>query len=201
MAADRVAEDREGADEILAVEPAGSHQSASAGGHRQTALGHRARLRGTEAGNRTGTLCRTQLARISSSRHALHCRLWILGAGAVPFSPCTRFAATAGSRPPASPTPYATQLHVPRRCRCERDDIIHPRSPPCAAKSPPTWPAPCPGVPAACEASYNTVVLAARGESDVIQKTASKTKSHPMNTGTYDRRCGLACGFESFTTG
>jgi len=28
MAADRVAEDREGADEILAVEPAGSHQSA-----------------------------------------------------------------------------------------------------------------------------------------------------------------------------
>jgi type I restriction enzyme M protein len=22
-----------------------------------------------------------------------------------------------------------------------------------------------------------------------------------MNTGTYDRRCGLACGFESFTTG
>src|ERR1019366_7648918 len=159
MAADRVAEDREGAEKILAVDPAGSHQSAPAGGHRQTALAHRARLRGTEAGTGTGTLRRPQLARISSSRHALHCRLWISGAGAVPFSPCTRFAATAGSRPPASPTPYATQLHAPRRCRCEPNGIIHPRLPPCAAKSPPTWPAPCPGVPAACEAFYNTVVL------------------------------------------
>src|ERR1019366_7336588 len=119
MAADRVAEDRGGADEILAVEPAGSHQSAPAGGHRQTALAHRARLRGTEAGTGTGTLRRPQLARISSSRHALHCRLWISGAGAVPFSPCTRFAATAGSRPPASPTPYATQLHAPRRSRAQ----------------------------------------------------------------------------------
>jgi len=34
-----------------------------------------------------------------------------------------------------------------------------------------------------------------------FRKQRVRHKSHPMNTGTYDRRCGPACGFESFTTG
>src|SRR5208337_2465943 len=47
------------------------------------------------------------------------------------------------------------------RCRLERNGIIRIPSPPCAARSQPTWLAPCPDVPAACANSYNTVVLGA----------------------------------------
>ncbi len=63
------------------------------------------------------------------------------------------------AEPPSSLTPCATQLYAPRLCRCEPNGIIPARSPPCAARSQPTWPAPCPDAPAACGTSYNTVVL------------------------------------------
>ena len=89
-----------------------------------------------------------------------HRSLRLPGAGAVPFSPSARFAANAGSEPPSSLTPYAKQLRAPRLCRCEPNGIIPARSPPFGARLQPTWPAPCPDAPDACEISYNTVVLA-----------------------------------------
>src|SRR5579859_447753 len=55
VAADRMAERREGADEILAVQPPGINLSAPSGSAGQTALDHRARLSGTQAGTWSGT--------------------------------------------------------------------------------------------------------------------------------------------------
>src|ERR1700739_3602198 len=154
-----MAEEREGADEVLAVETAGIHDSSSPGTSGETALDHRTRLPGTQTGTWSGPFRRTRLARLSSPCHARHRRLRLPGAGAVPFPPSPGFAALAGRRPPLLLTTYATQLHAPRRCRCEPKGIIHTRSPLCAARSQPTWPAPCPDAPVACGASYNTVVL------------------------------------------
>src|SRR5271163_2451246 len=149
MAADRMAEDREGADQVLAVDPAGIHRSAPTGGSGQTALDHRTRLSGTQTGTWFGPLRRTRLARLSSPCHARHRSLRLPGQGAVPFPPSVRFATNAGGRPPPSLTPCAKQLRAPRLCRCEPKGIIPARSPPCAARLQPTWPALCPDVPVA----------------------------------------------------
>src|ERR1700722_14656198 len=158
-----MAEDREGADQVLAVQPAGIHPSASTGGSGQTALDHRTCLSGTQTGTWSGPFRRTRLARLSSPCHARHRSLRLPGAGAVPFSPSARFAANAGSEPPSSLTPCAKQLRAPRLCRCEPNGIIPCRQPPFGARLQPTWPAPRPDAPAACEISYNTVVLRACG--------------------------------------
>src|SRR5271165_1793823 len=156
-----MAEGGEGANQVLAVQPAGIHHSASTGGSGQTALDYRTRLSRTQTGTWSGPFRRTRLARLPSPCHARHRSLWLPGAGAVPFPPSARFAANPGSGPPPSLTPCARQLCAPRLCRCEPNGIIPPRSPPCAARLQPTWHAPCPDVPVACETSYNTVVLGA----------------------------------------
>src|ERR1039458_6551613 len=70
MAFDRVADNGKGANEILAVESACVDCSAQTGGHRQTTLAHRARLRRIEAGTGPGTLRGPELARVSSSCNA-----------------------------------------------------------------------------------------------------------------------------------
>src|SRR5271165_881755 len=157
-----MAEGGEGANQVLAVQPAGIHHSASTGGSGQTALDYRTRLSRTQTGTWSGPFRRTRLARLPSPCHARHRSLWLPGAGAVPFPPSARFAANPGSGPPPSLTPCARQLCAPRLCRCEPNGIIPPRSPPCAARLQPTWHAPCPDVPVACETSYNTVVLNGR---------------------------------------
>src|SRR5271157_6032206 len=162
MAIARMAQDREGADEILALQPAGVDQHAETGGHGEAALAHRARLRGTEAGAWTGALRRTELARLSPPCQLLHCCLRLPGGGTMPFFPHARLPTAAGRQPPTSPTPPATRGETSWRCRLERNGIIRIPSPPCAARSQPTWLALCPGVPAACEAFYDTVVLDAR---------------------------------------
>src|ERR1017187_3866950 len=87
MAVARMAQDREGADEILALQPAGIDQRAETGGHGEAALAHRARLRGTEAGAWTGALRRTELARLSPPCQLLHCCLRLPGGGTMLFSP------------------------------------------------------------------------------------------------------------------
>ena len=61
------------------------------GGARQTALDHRTGLSGTQAGTRTRSLRRERLARLSPSRHSMHCGLWVPCGRAEPFfplSPC-----------------------------------------------------------------------------------------------------------------
>src|SRR5271165_1982243 len=161
MAVARMAQAREGADEILAVQPAGVDQPAETGGHGEAALAHRARLRGTEAGAWTGPLRRTELARLSPPCQLLHSGLRLPGGGTMPFFPHARLPTTACRQPPTSPTPPATRCQTSWRCRLERNGIIRIPSPPCAARSQPTWLALCPGVPAACASSYNTVVLGA----------------------------------------
>ncbi len=84
--------ERERADKILAVESARIDQPAQTGCHRQTALAHRARLRRTEAGTWPGTFRRAELARLSSPCDSVDRRLWLPGAGAVPFSPLRQLA-------------------------------------------------------------------------------------------------------------
>src|ERR1017187_8981588 len=163
MAVDRMAQDREGADEILALQPAGVDQRAETGGHGEAALAHRARLRGTEAGAWTGALGRTELARLSPPCQLLHCCLRLPGGGTMLFSPHARLPTAACRQPPTSPTPPATRGETSWRCRLERNGIIRIPSPPCAAISQPTWLVLYPGVPAACAISYNTVVLGCFG--------------------------------------
>ena len=53
----------------------------------QTSLDHRTGLSGTETGTRLGPLRRTRLARLSSSRHVMHCGLWIPGGRTESFFP------------------------------------------------------------------------------------------------------------------
>src|SRR6185312_1965516 len=72
MAADRVAQGREGTDKVLAVDLAADYRLCPSGRSGQIALAHRARLSGTEAGTRPRTLRGPRLAWLPSSRHALH---------------------------------------------------------------------------------------------------------------------------------
>src|ERR1035438_5781200 len=116
MAADRVAGNGEGANQILAVESARVDPSAQTDCYRQTALAHRARLRGIEARTRPGTFRRPELARVSSSSNAIDRRLRLPGSGTVPFPPLRQFAATPSSQYPDSRTPCAIRLRAPRRC-------------------------------------------------------------------------------------
>src|ERR1035437_5233301 len=162
MAVDRVADNGKGANKILAVESGRRDPSAQTGGHRQTTLAHRARLRGTEAGTWPGTFRRPELARLSSSCNPIHRCLWLPGSGAVPFSPLRQRAATPSGRHPASHTPYALRLHAPRRYPCAQNGIILDPLPPCDATLPPILPALCQGVLAVCAHICNTVVLVTR---------------------------------------
>ena len=67
---------------LFPVHPAGGHLVQGTGSDRQNALAHRARLPGTQAGSRSWSLRRTQLARLSSSCELVHRCLWISHAGA-----------------------------------------------------------------------------------------------------------------------
>src|SRR6476469_3054857 len=113
MAADRVAQGREGTDKVLAVDRAADYRLCPSGRSGQIALAHRARLSGTEAGTRPRTLRGSRLARLSSPRHALHRRLWIPNLRAGDDSPLS------GSLRLALPaTCCSRQLSTPRRRRC-----------------------------------------------------------------------------------
>jgi hypothetical protein len=78
MVADRMAARRRGAQQILAVQPAGRHLAQDLGDHGQGALAHRARLSGAQARVRADSIRRPRLARVSSSRHTLYRRLRLL---------------------------------------------------------------------------------------------------------------------------
>src|SRR5882757_8770580 len=87
MAFNRMAKERIGTHQILAVHSAGEDLTETSGEDGQTPLDHRTRLRGTQAGVGIRPLRRTGLARIPSSRHLVYCRLWVPGQRAEPFFP------------------------------------------------------------------------------------------------------------------
>ena len=102
MAADRMARGRDGADQILALDPAGRHAIADAGRYGQAALAHRARLPGAQAGARPRPLRGPRLARLPPSRHALHRSLRIPRRRAESNSPLsTRPPSPRGRAPPS----------------------------------------------------------------------------------------------------
>ena len=79
VAADRVAGGRGRANQVLALDPCDKHPVPRSGRCRQTALAHRARLSGAQAGSRAFGFRRAWMARFPPSCHALHCGLRIPG--------------------------------------------------------------------------------------------------------------------------
>src|ERR1700751_1473054 len=127
MAADRVAQGREGTDKVLAVDLAADDRLCPSGRSGQIALAHRARLSGTEAGTRPRTLRGPRLAWLPSSRHALHRSLRIPDLREGDDSPL-------GSPPRLSlPATCRSQLlPTPRGRRCGLSVTAQTPSPPCA---------------------------------------------------------------------
>ncbi len=87
MVADRMASRGIGTNQVLALHSSSRRRSRRTRALGQTPLDHRTGLPGTEAGTRVGPLRRTRLARISSSRHVMHCGLWIPGGRTESFFP------------------------------------------------------------------------------------------------------------------
>src|SRR6185295_9414680 len=75
MALNRMAAERGGADQILALDPAPGHCIRPSGRCHKTALAHRTRLSGAEAGTWARPLRGTRVAGVSPPRHAVHRRL------------------------------------------------------------------------------------------------------------------------------
>jgi hypothetical protein len=94
--------------QILAVHASGRYKVEGSGALGQASLDYGARLRGTETRTGLGTLRRSRLARISSSRHIVHRSLRVPDGRAEPFFPLsarrqcwTMRPATAAGLPPA----------------------------------------------------------------------------------------------------
>jgi SRSO17 transposase len=87
MVADRMASRGIRTHQVLAIHPSGRHRSGRPCASGQTSLDHRTGLPGIEAGTRLRPLRRAWLARFSSSRHLMHCGLWIPGGRTESFFP------------------------------------------------------------------------------------------------------------------
>src|SRR5262252_9393323 len=103
MVADRVAGHGIGTNQVLAIHSAGRHRPGGTRSHGQASLDHRTGLPGIEAGTRVGPLRRTWLARVSPSRHLMHCGLWLPGGRTESFFPLSpsRKSWTTNARAPA----------------------------------------------------------------------------------------------------
>ena len=115
-----MAEGREGAHEILAVDAARGHRVRAHDRYHHDALADRAGLSGAEAGGRARSFRRTKLARVPSSRDNVHCRLWISWSPKGPLFPPRDLAPDMSSKTCPSrklPNPEAPPLrperHVP----------------------------------------------------------------------------------------
>ena len=127
VAADRVARGRERADQILALDLPAEHLVPRSGRRRQAALAHRARLSGAQAGGRARAFRRTRMARLPSSRHAVHRRLRIPDLRAGDDSPLsTTF------RRSVPETCRTRRLPTQRIPRCGLNATSQTRSQPCA---------------------------------------------------------------------
>jgi len=119
---------REGADPLLALDPARGGHAGGAGRDREAALAHRARLRGAEAGARPGPLRGPRLARLPPPRQPVHRGLRFPGGRALPLFP-------SGPATPAPDARAAGRLPPPRLLPCARSGTARPRSRPCAVTS------------------------------------------------------------------
>src|SRR3954447_15254957 len=124
----RVARGREGADPLLALDPARGRHAGGAGRDRQAALAHRARLRGAEAGDRPGPLRGPRLARLPPPRVLVHRRVRLPGGRALPLFP-------SGLAAPARRPRAAGRLPPPGLLPCAPSGTARPRSRPCAGTS------------------------------------------------------------------
>ena len=129
MAADRVAQRRTGADQILALDPSRRYRLSTPGRTRQTTLADRARLSGAQARGRARAFRRPRMARLSSSRHAVHRRLRLPGLREGDDSPLRL-----SSRQAVQDTCRSQRLPTQRLRRCEPNDTLRTRlrQPDCA---------------------------------------------------------------------
>ena len=111
MADHRMAEGREGAHQILAVDAARGHHLRAHDRYHHDALAHRARLSGAQAGGRARPFRRAKLARLPPSRHHVHCRLWIPGRRKRRFSPLGALLPI--RRPKTCPSPRLPTQRLP----------------------------------------------------------------------------------------
>ena len=136
--AEWVAEGRDGARQVLALQPAAPHRAQGPGPHRQGAMADRARLPGAQAGDRARALRGPRLARLPPPRQPLHRSLRLPGGRALPFSPC------APLHPPAARGTCATRrLPAARRRRSGLKGTCQTRSAPSAGTSSSASPEPC----------------------------------------------------------
>ncbi len=135
MAAHRVAARRGRADQVLALHAARGRQLRAARRSHQAALAHRARLPGTQAGGRAGTLRGARVARLPPPRHAVHRRLRLPDLREGGDSPLrTLCRPVAPDRAPE--TCHSRQLPTQRRRRSGPNGIFRTRSRQCDDASP-----------------------------------------------------------------
>src|SRR5689334_17775754 len=177
MAADRVAPRRGRADQVLALQPGADDQAGEAGPHRQGALADRARLRGAETGDRTGSLRGPRLARLPPSCQPLHRSLRLPDRRALPFPPSAPVHPRADQD--TCPTP---RFPSARGCPSDLSATCSTRSPPSDGALPSPSSCVCPGAPAA---SPNQSAVALRIDT-VKLPSYQKSRLH----GTSDCRAG-----------
>ncbi len=122
----------------MAIHLARQHQQKRPGEHRQTALAHRTRLPRPQAGTRPWPLRGARLARLSSSRHTVHRRLWIPDLRKGSDSPLR--AKQRASRQRTSPSRRLSTPRIPRSGLSVTSQI---QSPPSASPLPARSPAHC----------------------------------------------------------
>src|SRR5882757_4939308 len=125
MVADRVACRRARADQVLAVDVASRHRLPRTRRLGQDALAYRTRLSGTQTGGRARALRRARLAWLPSSRHDVHCGLWIPGLRAGDDSPLNT-----SSRHAAPDACHTRRLSTQRIPPCGLNGTSPTRSPP-----------------------------------------------------------------------
>jgi SRSO17 transposase len=119
---DRVAQRRTGADQILALDPSRRYRLSTPGRTRQTTLADRARLSGAQARGWARAFRRPRMARLSSSRHAVHRRLRIPDLREGDDSPLRL-----SSRQAVQDTCRSQRLPTQRLRRCEPNDTFRTR--------------------------------------------------------------------------
>src|SRR5690349_11116421 len=175
MAADRVAQGRGRADQVLALQPAADDQAGEAGPHRQGALAHRAGLRGAETGDWTGSLRGPRLARLPPSCQPLHRSLRLPHRRALPFPPS----------PPVHPRADQDTCPTPRfpsarGCPSDLSATCSTRSPPSDDASPSPSSRVCPDAPAA---SPNQSRIASISDTVKLPKQSTTLRVKSSSTG------------------